>query len=176
MTFVLAYITTSRLGRTLKVEDLTGLEGSKVVYFGKPNPSQEQCSSFDLDICPDLLLALIAAASAAGFILLYIAITVNPMGKRRRKRSAEENYLSVDTTDFARDFLYNGMLYFTQSLCSYCGLRWLEVLKAAWKRIDRQLLSLVTNILRATPRQLGKFGEDVPQLQWIMVVASARFH
>lgn len=51
---------------------------------GKPNPAQEACSDFDLDICPDLLLAGIAAAAAAAFALLYTAIT---MAQRRKRRS-----------------------------------------------------------------------------------------
>ena len=43
-------------------------------------------SCFSLDICPDLILALIAAAAAAGFYFLYITITMAGR-KRKRKRS-----------------------------------------------------------------------------------------
>ena len=39
---------------------------------------------FTIDICPDLLLAGIAAAAAGAFFLIYQAIT---MAARRRKRS-----------------------------------------------------------------------------------------
>ena len=48
--------------------DLDGAEGSTNVKYGKPNPAQEQCSAIDLDICPDLLLAAIAAAGAVGIL------------------------------------------------------------------------------------------------------------
>ncbi len=65
--------------------------GQKNVYFGLPNPAQEQCDAIDLDICPDLLLAGIAAAAAAAFLAFYIAITMNANGRRRRKRSANSN-------------------------------------------------------------------------------------
>ena len=43
-------------------------------------------SCFSLDICPDLILALIAAAAAGGFYFLYITITMAGR-KRKRKRS-----------------------------------------------------------------------------------------
>ncbi len=66
---------------------MLGLEGQKNVRFGKPSPAQEQCDSFDVDICPDLVLAAAAAFGAAAFLALYIAITTNANG-RRRKRSA----------------------------------------------------------------------------------------
>ena len=42
-------------------------------------------SCFSLDICPDLILAAIAAAAAAGFYLLYITVTM--AGRKRKKRS-----------------------------------------------------------------------------------------
>ena len=46
----------------------------------------ESGSCFSLDICPDLILALIAAAAAGGFYFLYITITMAGR-KRKRKRS-----------------------------------------------------------------------------------------
>ena len=70
--------------------DQTPAEGSKIVKYGKPNPSQEECSAFDLDICPDLLLAGIAAAGAAALIALYVALTMNPNGRRKRRRSLDD--------------------------------------------------------------------------------------
>ena len=54
---------------------------------GRPNPAQDMC--FDLQICPDLILAGIAVFSAAAFFFLYQAITMN--GKRKRKRAAMES-------------------------------------------------------------------------------------
>ena len=44
---------------------------------------------FDLDICPDLILAAIATAAAAAFYFLYIAITMAQ--RRRKRRDAEPN-------------------------------------------------------------------------------------
>ena len=51
--------------------------------YGMTDPG----SCFSLDICPDLILALIAAAAAAGFYFLYITITMAGRRKRKRKRS-----------------------------------------------------------------------------------------
>ena len=67
--------------------------GSK--QYGRINPAMEMC--FELDICPDLLLALVAAAGAAFFFFLYMAITV--AGKRRRKRNIDD-----DDDDNANNF------------------------------------------------------------------------
>jgi hypothetical protein len=84
-------------------------EGQKDVYFGKPNPSQEQCDSVDLDICPDLILAFIAAASAAAFIALYIAITTNANGRRKKKRSAAKPGHAFTFMEKAGDMIAIGM-------------------------------------------------------------------
>ena len=70
--------------------DQVPAEGSTVVDYGKPNPSQEQCDALDLDICPDLLLAGIAAAGAAALLALYVALTMNPAGRRKRRRSLDD--------------------------------------------------------------------------------------
>ena len=58
-------------------------EGQDTVYFGKPNPIQEQC--FDIQICPDLVLALISLLGAAALLGLYLAATMNEFGKRKRR-------------------------------------------------------------------------------------------
>ena len=73
-------------GPTSDKSDSVALEGQDTVYFGKPNPSQEQCDSLDLDICPDLLLAFITLVGAAALLGLYVALTMNANG-RRKKRS-----------------------------------------------------------------------------------------
>jgi hypothetical protein len=44
------------------------------------------CGAFNLNICPDLILAAIALAFAAGFYFLYMAITKK--GRRRRRRDS----------------------------------------------------------------------------------------
>lgn len=69
--------------------DLEGAEGSTNVKYGKPNPAQEQCGSLDLDICPDVLLAAIAAAGAAALVALYVALTMQANGRRKRRRSID---------------------------------------------------------------------------------------
>ena len=88
--------------------DLDASAGSKNVKYGKPNPSQEQCNALDLDICPDLLLAAIAAAGAAALVALYVALTMNPNGRRKRRRSLD------DKSNLPLDLIYSGMLHCTQ--------------------------------------------------------------
>ena len=53
--------------------------------FGKhkSDKGDDNCDDFELDICPDLLLAAIASAAAAAFALLYTAITM--AGRRKRR-------------------------------------------------------------------------------------------
>ncbi len=80
-----------------RAEDLIGQEGQKQVSFGLPSPAQEQCSSLDIDICPDLILAAAAVFGAIAFFLLYTAITGNANGRRKRRSVA------LDGTD---DSLY----------------------------------------------------------------------
>ena len=67
--------------------DMVALEGQELVKYGKPNIIQESCDGFDFDICPDVVLATIAAIGAAAFVALYIALTMNTMGRRKRRRS-----------------------------------------------------------------------------------------
>ena len=60
-------------------------EGQEQVYYGLPNPIQENC--FDVDICPNLVLTLVSALGAAALLGMYVAATQNAMGKRKRRRS-----------------------------------------------------------------------------------------
>ena len=72
-------------------------EGQEAVYFGKPNPIQEQC--FDLQLCPDLVLAFVSLLGAAALLGMYLAATQNTMGKRKRRRSLDDGHSpSVSTT------------------------------------------------------------------------------
>ena len=73
-------------GLTSDKSDSVALEGQDSVYFGQPNPSQEQCDSLDLDICPDLLLGFITLIGAGALVALYVALTQQANG-RRKKRS-----------------------------------------------------------------------------------------
>ena len=72
-------------GLTSDKSDSVALEGQDSVYFGQPNPSQEQCDSLDLDICPDLLLAFITLIGAGALVALYLALTQNTNGKRKKR-------------------------------------------------------------------------------------------
>ena len=59
--------------------------------FSNKNPKfgiiDDNCSGFDLDICPDLLLAGLALAAAGAFVALFTAITQAAAGGRRKKRN-----------------------------------------------------------------------------------------
>ena len=48
---------------------------------------QESC--FDLGLCPDLLVAMVAAMAGLGFTMLYQAVTMAASGRRRWKRSSK---------------------------------------------------------------------------------------
>ena len=66
-------------------------EGQEAVYFGKPNPIQEQCA--DLQVCPDLVLALVSLLGAAALLGFYVAATQNTNGKRKRRRSLDDGHV-----------------------------------------------------------------------------------
>ena len=60
--------------------------GQENVYYGRPNILQEHC--VEAKICPDLVLAGVAALGAAFLLANYIALTQQTNG--RKKRSALE--------------------------------------------------------------------------------------
>ena len=68
--------------------DRQGLLGSLFGSLSSSGSYEDMSSSsgscFSLDICPDIILTVIALAAAAGFYLLYITTTM--AGRRRRKR------------------------------------------------------------------------------------------
>ena len=66
---------------------------------GRPNPAQENCDGSDLDICPDLILAALGAALAAGFAILFTLIT--SAGKRRKRSSDTPVQLSTVLEDIS---------------------------------------------------------------------------
>ena len=75
--------------------------GADHVKVGLPNPAMEMC--FELEICPDLLLAGIAAAAAGAFFFLYQAITV--AGKKRRRRRSFSDDTSSDMSSSSGGWL-----------------------------------------------------------------------
>ena len=76
--------------RYSRAPDSIAQEGQELVTYGKPNQVQKQCDGVDFDICPDIVLAAIAAAGAAALLALYAALTMNPNGRRKRRRSLED--------------------------------------------------------------------------------------
>ena len=86
--------------------------------MGRPNPIQEMC--IEIDLCPDLLIAIITVAAAAAFFFLYDAITTN--GKRKRRRSTER---FGEKTRFSTRFRYR-----LSEIWSSLGM------SSAWKILD----------------------------------------
>ena len=78
------------LSRFRKGHDNVAEEGQEAVYFGKPNPIQEQC--FTLQLCPDLVLTLVSLLGAAALLGMYLAATQNANGKRKRRRSLDDGH------------------------------------------------------------------------------------
>lgn len=66
----------------------------------------DNCDGVDVEICPDLLLAGIAAAAAAAFAILFTAIT---MAGRRKKRSYDTK--AVSTLKILTDLYWIGKTY-----------------------------------------------------------------
>jgi hypothetical protein len=89
---MLIFLHDSRLSLTKNSDDNIASQGQKTVYFGKPNPSQESCSGFDVDICPDLVLAGFAIFGVFAFLALFIAFKMNAAGRRKRRKRSDETY------------------------------------------------------------------------------------
>lgn len=69
----------------------------EIVYYGEPNPLQEHC--VDAQICPDLVLALIAAAGAFALLGMYTAATQNNNGRRKKRRRSLDGYATSEILD-----------------------------------------------------------------------------
>ena len=65
---------------------------------------EDNCEGIGLDICPDILLAALAAAAAGAFVALFTAIT---MAGRRKKRSTDL-FLPVSPSETVGDILWMG--------------------------------------------------------------------
>ena len=80
--------------------------------FGSLSLGGSGSSCFALNICPDLLLAGVAAGGAAAAYLLYTAITVKA---GRKKREADSSfYTGLEMSDWW-DAFHNGMSFFTRA-------------------------------------------------------------
>ncbi len=73
-------------------------------HKGKPNPAQKNCDGAELDICPDLVLAALAAALAAGFAVLFTLITM----AGRRKRRSTDTFEPVPLESVLQDVFHSG--------------------------------------------------------------------
>ena len=85
------------------------------VKYGKPNPTQEEYC-FEVNICPDLLVAAIGAFGALALGVLYVTITMEQT-RRRRKRGAAggDTYSSPTdpprlTFEMIKDFVASGRI------------------------------------------------------------------
>ena len=79
------------------------LVGSGSNSYGDVGGNTGSC--FSIDVCPDLILAAIAAAAAGAAFVIYQAITAR--GKKRRKREKDDTWL----TRLIMQFLYLGIYY-----------------------------------------------------------------
>ena len=69
------------------MNSLSSLHGSFSKGPVKKGIIDDNCMGFDIEICPDLLLAGLALAAAGAFLAIYTAIT--GMG-RKKKRSIDD--------------------------------------------------------------------------------------
>ena len=79
-------------------------------------------SCFTIDICPDLLIAAIAAASAGAFYLIYTGITMASARRRKRSSSYMPNDDDLnDSISFATDLSpFTDILFGGNSSSFFC--------------------------------------------------------
>ena len=100
-------------------------EGNQeIAYYGEPNILQEHC--VDAKICPDLVLALIAAAGAFGLLMMYMAATQNANGRKKRRRSLDGYAPSPSATVPDMILVGNNSMIFSSQLlaCIFCTTGW----------------------------------------------------
>lgn len=73
--------------------------GSYSGGYGKGGKVDDNCDGFDLDICPDLLLAGLALAAAGAFVALFTAITMAAAGRRKRRSLPDPKSVSDMISD-----------------------------------------------------------------------------
>ena len=64
-------------------------------YYGSYYGISETYNCFKIDICPDFLLAGLAASGAAAFFWIYQAITVKAAGRRKNEASKISLHLMI---------------------------------------------------------------------------------
>lgn len=77
--------------------------------YGKPNPTQEEYC-FDINICPDLLVAAIGAFGALALGVLYVTITMEQPRRRKRGTDAYSAPMGLSETldPMIRDIFMSG--------------------------------------------------------------------
>ncbi len=83
---------------------------------GRPNPAQENCDGSDLELCPDLVLAALAAVAAAAFGVLFTLIT----GAGRKKKRSTDLLDPVPFNHWIEDLSWHlGILnYYLERCCT----------------------------------------------------------
>ena len=90
------------------------LSGSETSHkTGLPNPAMEMC--FELEICPDLIMAALAAAGAAAFLFLYQAITLAAAKRKRRSSAAAAAVVSGPSLTGQLELLSHNLASFFQA-------------------------------------------------------------
>ena len=74
-------------------------------YYGSYYGISETYNCFKIDICPDFLLAGLAASGAAAFFWIYQAITVKAAGRRKQ---SFQNFIKSHDFDHLIDFFTVG--------------------------------------------------------------------
>ena len=75
----------------MEASSSTTFGGKGSLKVGKPNPVMDMC--FEISICPDLLMAGIAAFAAGAFFFINQAI-IDAAKRKRRRRKRGINFLS----------------------------------------------------------------------------------
>ena len=86
---------------------MTRLQGAASGGHGSYSGGGGSGSCFTIDICPDLLIAAIAAAAAGAFYLIYTGITKASAKRRKRSLMPDIDDLTY-VTDHFTDIMFSG--------------------------------------------------------------------
>ena len=78
-------------------------------HFGHFGYHENSGTCFKIDICPDFLMAGLAASGAAAFFWIYQAITVKAAAGRRKR--SFQNFITSHDFDHVIDFFIAGKFY-----------------------------------------------------------------
>ena len=97
----------SGLGNKPRADHSAAATSLLASYSGGSGGSYDNC--FDIDLCPDLLLAGLALAGAGAFLALYMSITMVPSRRRRRALGSLPITPSVGFDSLMKDTFWAGM-------------------------------------------------------------------